>query len=137
MATYSSNTTIKISAAIATTDTSTTTETVTIYTAPANSYAILNIHLQCTTNNAAVFPSAYAVVATRRVLSLTTVGSPKKAVSSSGYTGPDIVANDIYTASVSGIMVGPGQTVALNNTISGSGQSTTMHISGVSFINSP
>ena len=111
MATYSTNTTLKVNAAVSNTQTRTGNGTTTIYTAPANAYSLVNI------SQAGVNASGVQF----------TVGAVTLAFQSATPTTYVFLQN---------VPVGPGQSVAV--TISGyTGGTASMSVSGVEFINTP
>lgn len=121
MATYSGNTTLKVSAAVSA-SIATTSTSGTLYTCPANSYALLNVH--CETNGTSGH-TAFAAVAGAVVCQVdyyTRNNSERSSVSS-------------FCKAIShGVIVGPGQSLTYEKTA----QTTTrVYISGVAFINSP
>ena len=111
MATYSSNTTIKMVGAISATGTRSSTGLTTVYTVPANHYALVNIGLSSTGGN------TYSAC-----LNLDTI----QVVQASG------------TAIFGGgsFYLGPGQSVILNCSNFSSG-TMTLKVSGVTFTNTP
>lgn len=109
MATYSSNTTLKVSAAVAASALAPISPT-TVYTCPANAYAVLNL------------------VASKSGTGSVTVG------------GIDLIPAGEYATPagsyirLTGVHVGPGQTVVANSSI---GNAVNLYVSGVAFINTP
>lgn len=117
---------IKVNNAISAT---TTTNGATLYTAPSNGYAIINLYL--TTNNANSHFSQVSVggqpVASNYAVNSangTSQGSTTQSITNSAY------ANSM-SLTVLGIYVGPGQSV----TFQGSGATSRASISGVEFRN--
>lgn len=122
MATYSSNTTIKLNAAVSATATITTSSgtsnSATVYTAPASTYAIINLYDVTSTSGAPPSPSFAVSVGGRTFYTATTATSTQ----------------------FTGIYVGPGQAVAISSSQgvgAGSSTSHTCQVSGVNFTNTP
>lgn len=127
-AVISNNVSIKISAAISATS---GTSGSTLYTAPATGYAIINAIL-----GAGTATSAALRVGGRDVFSVRNFsGEISSTVFGGLATATESTASVLPSASTTGIMVGPGQSVTLI-AFSGS-NSIGATISGVEFINSP
>lgn len=129
MATYSNNTTMKVNSAISATS---TTDGATLYTAPANGYAIIQASILCLGS----LDSSEIRIGGHPVLSAYGT-SPTTANSSvfgkDNFGGPSIVdGNQLNVFYERGIYVGPGQSVTLHTN-----NSRRARISGVEFINTP
>lgn len=121
MATYSGNTTLKVSAAVSA-SIATTSTSGTLYTCPANSYAIVNVH--CETNGTTGH-TAFASVA----------GAVVCQVAYDQRNNSTDTAVRTFTKAISNnVIVGPGQSITYEKTA----QTTTrVYVSGVAFINTP
>lgn len=104
---FTANTTIKISAAVAQNATATS-----VYTCPANSYAILNAAVTTATNAGTITVGGQAVITFS---------------ASALFPNPTASAGAVQCT----LYVGPGQTVAVTGT------SNVIRVAGVEFINSP
>lgn len=136
MASLSANTTIKINGAVSAAATNITSGTQTLYTAPANGYAIINATLAHTTGNAG---SIDLRVGGQLVMSTYTAPSGPF-LNSNGFVSastPFVSLQDTgkHSFTERGIYVGPGQSVELFP--SGNLVGSTARISGVEFINTP
>lgn len=132
MASLSNNTTLKVSAAIFAT---TTTNGATLYTAPANGYAILNVSLQ--QNASLVGQYCELRIGGRSVLTMRTQASGQVIASNSNGTNTSSLPVDgidgQFIATDKGIYLGPGQSITFHQ----SSVSTRGTVSGVAFVNTP
>jgi hypothetical protein len=112
---FTNNTTIKVSAAVSASGTGTT-----LYTCPANAYAILNV---------------YASVPNGVTGTVTVDGKEVLTLDNNGSTTifPKMSSGNGYSPASFTIYVGPSQAVACTS----SGGSATVKVTGVQFINSP
>lgn len=111
MATYSSNTTIRISATPSGAATRSVAGVATVYTAPANGYAVLNCLIQIAASTPATIGQIYAN------------GQPVGQIQNS------------QTVTFSNVYVGPGSTLGIY--ANGGGANVALFFGGVEFINSP
>jgi hypothetical protein len=132
MASLSANTTIKINGAISASAVNVSVTPVTLYTAPANGYAIINATLAIGTT----LSSCDLRVGGNTVFSASGISAFKSSNGSSSTTIIESLQDILkHTATMSGIYVGPGQSVEFypSNYLN----QNTARISGVEFINTP
>jgi hypothetical protein len=124
MATYSTNTTLKVNAAISSNSgTRTGAGTYSIYTSPANGYSVVNVFLTSSGPNT----SSVEVVGATIFYQNTSSSWASSAGSNTGTTGYNLFCGQAY--------LGPGQTISLKIQSITSG-AVRCDVSGVEFLNS-
>lgn len=130
MATYSSNTTVKVSGALSFSGSGNGTST---YTVPANSYLILN-YMEVQGNAGGGAASAAIQINGKNILSRSASGLPKVVLKPALDLNNDANSTtEGYGAIPGGVYLGPGETLSAVR----SGSSSTYEAHGVLFVNTP
>lgn len=130
MATYSNNTTIKVNAAVSA---SSAGAPATLYTAPANGYAILNALLSTSNGATEAYLNVGGVpVGWHKSSATLGVSSSVSGFTPSTFTDTDTLYGFAKgSSSIMGIYVGPGQSIAVG------GSGCHAFVSGTEFVNTP